>query len=107
MRARNSSLVASHDRTSSASASHNLHFQENTMKSLQRLFTVVVLTFTFALPAFAGDMDCPIVPPPPPRMVQSEIQVQPTGEAVSGETLAIDPMTEIGLSVLQTVLALF
>lgn len=77
------------------------------MKSLQRLLTVVVLTFTFTLPAFAGDMDCPVVPPPPPRMAQSDIQMLPTGEATSGETLAIAPMTEIGLSLLQSVLALF
>lgn len=76
------------------------------MKSLQRLLTVVVLTFTFTLPAFAGDMDCPVVPPPP-RTAQNEIQMLPTGEATSGETLAIDPMAEIGLSLLQSVLALF
>ena len=77
------------------------------MKTLQRLFVVVVLTFTFAMPAFAGDMDCPIVPPPPPRMAQGDIQIPPTSEATSSETVVSDPMTEIGLSLLQSVLALF
>lgn len=36
------------------------------MKNFRQFCAAVVLTFTLALPAFAGNMSTPVVTPPPP-----------------------------------------
>lgn len=55
------------------------------MKNLRTFSTALVLTLVFAAPAFAGIIECGIAPPPPPP----------------------DPVTEIALSLFQSLLAQF
>jgi hypothetical protein len=82
------------------------------MSSLRHFCVATVLIFTLAVPTLAGDMQCGVVSQPPPdtsiTSVTGEIA---TGAATTNETSAettyVDPVTEIALSLLQGVLALF
>jgi len=83
------------------------------MKSLQHLCAASALTFTLTLSAFGGDIStgAGIAPPPPPPPQQSSVMGEmessvDTGEA-SDEATSLGLGAEIGLSVLQSVLALF
>jgi hypothetical protein len=67
------------------------------MNYLQRALAIVVLALTLTLSAFAGEIQTPIAPPPPPR-VTSEMDC-------SG--VSVDSVTEIALSFIQSVMALF
>src|SRR5918912_1096017 len=85
---------------------HNFTFQENTMKSLQRLCGTAALALAFNLSVLAGDMHFPVVDPPPPppsASTEGEILTPPA----SSEAGAVDPTVEIALSMLQSVLGLF
>ena len=82
------------------------------MKNLQRLCATVVLALALTSITFAGEISTGpgIVPPPPPPQQSSAIgggMETPlnTGEA-SNEVTSLSPGAEIGLSLLQSVLAL-
>lgn len=86
------------------------------MKTLQQLCAVCVLTLTLALHTFAGQITTIIPPPPPPETADGQISTGAAGgemtTTVAGqiETMnseAIDPVTEIVLSLLRSVLPLF
>ena len=80
------------------------------MKHLRHLCAATVLTFTFVLATFAGDMQCGVVSPPPdpPASVLGDTtnEVTVTNEE-RPETSFVDPLTELTLNILQSVLALF
>ena len=80
------------------------------MKPLRQLCAIAVLTLVLASSAIAGDMQCGLVPPPPdpPAPMMSEMPAE--GTLTIGTTSAdgsIDPLTELTLSFLQSVLSLF
>jgi hypothetical protein len=87
------------------------------MKTLRQLCVASVFVFSLAIPAFAGEIQTTVAPPPPVQTsttngqatVNGEIQTGLTGqeETGSGEASATDSATEIALNLLQTVLALF
>lgn len=83
------------------------------MKPLRQLCAATVLVFALGLPAFAGDMECGNVPPPPPpQQTASVIDDTATGttatnETSSEETTFVDPVTELTLDILQSVLSIF
>ena len=81
------------------------------MKHLRHFCAATVLSFTFVLATFAGDMQCGVVSPPPdpPASVLGETtnEVTVTNEESSAETSFVDPLTELTLNLLQSVLALF
>ena len=82
------------------------------MKSLQRLCAAIALTLTFALTAIAGEIStgpgiAPPPPPPPSQMMGGGVDTPLSAGEESGEATALSPLGEIGLSVLQSVLALF
>jgi hypothetical protein len=80
------------------------------MKHLRHLCAATVLTFTFVLATFAGDMQCGVVssPPDPPASVLGEPTTRVTVvNEESPATSIVDPLTELTLNLLQSVLALF
>jgi hypothetical protein len=81
------------------------------MKTLRQLCVASVFVFALASPAFAGEIQTPLAPPPPAQSVtaQGEISTTVTGQEETGssEATAADSATEIALNLLQSVLALF
>ncbi|MDQ1557565.1 MAG: hypothetical protein QOD32_625 [Pyrinomonadaceae bacterium] len=79
------------------------------MKKLQQLFASVVLTLLLSVSALAGDGIIIIMktdPPPPPPSVATKNAVEAEGIMTTGRA-ATDPVTEIVLGLLPSVLALF
>jgi hypothetical protein len=81
------------------------------MKKLQQLFAVVVLTLLLSIATFAADgiivawrTDPP--PPPPPAAVATTSN-EAEAECVTNVSAANDSVTEVVLSLLPSVLALF
>jgi hypothetical protein len=85
------------------------------MRPFRKLCATFVLTLVLALSALAGDISFPgaTTPPPPPPQessVTGEIGfpgVTATGDMVSPDAVALDPVTEAALSLLQSILSLF
>lgn len=83
------------------------------MKCLRRFCCASVLTFAFTLSSFAGDIHTgavqPPPPPDPPAMSTGDINcgVIQTNENSISEIASVDPMTELTLNILQSVMALF
>jgi hypothetical protein len=80
------------------------------MKTLRQLLVASVVTFVLTMPAFAGQMDTMVAPPPPQAAVtEGQIDTTVAGqiETPSGEATATDSATEIALNLLQSVLSLF
>ena len=79
------------------------------MRALRRLCAAFVLTLMLALSAFAGDIQTTVVsqPPPPDQVTtQGDITTGITGEISTGVT-ATDPVTDIALNLMLSVLSLF
>lgn len=70
------------------------------MNYLRRLSAVVVLTVLFMVTAFAGDMPGSIAAPQPPQPSATKAGDMPA-------TVVGDAVTEVALSLFQTVLSLF
>ena len=70
------------------------------MKYLRQLCAVVGLTVLFMVTASAGDMPGSIAAPQPPQPSATKAGDMPY-------TVAVDPVTEVALSLFQTVLSLF
>jgi hypothetical protein len=81
------------------------------MKKLKQLSLATALTFMLATGAFAGTIDTPAVQPPPPpdsssATTSGTIDCPAVGET-QGPGLASDSVTEVALSLLQSVLSVF
>lgn len=81
------------------------------MKTLRRLCVASVLTFTFSLSVFAGQMSTTVVQPPPPSNLTAAGDMSTTITASddapeSEEVSVIDSVSEAALSLLQSVLSL-
>lgn len=79
------------------------------MKTLRRLCAAFVLTLALTLSAFGGQIETGVTtapPPPPDTAATGQIETGITGEISSGVT-ATDPVTEIALNLLQSLLSLF
>ncbi len=80
------------------------------MKKLKQLSLATALMFMLATGAFAGTIDCPAVPPSPPPDSSSSIATpgdMETPGVTQGPGLASDSVTEVALSLLQSVLSVF
>lgn len=83
------------------------------MHKLRQSCAAVILTAVFTLSAFAGDIGMPGATNPPPReqtYTASEIRFSGAtaeGDILTSDIAALDPATELMLSVLQTLLPLF
>ena len=84
------------------------------MKNLRQLCVALTFTLALALPAFAGEIQTTVAPPPPAQSAQAtatngDIETGITGQEETGssEATAADSATEIALNLLQSVLALF
>lgn len=81
------------------------------MKRLRHFCAVSILTFMLTLSAFAGDIECGVVSPPPKQttsvMGNIGCGVTALNETSSAETASVDPLTEITLNILQSLLSLF
>jgi len=78
------------------------------MKKLQQLFVSIVLTFLLSVSTFAGDgviITMKTDPPPPAAAPSTEAEAE--GIIHTGKAAPADPVTELVLSVLPSVLALF
>jgi len=79
------------------------------MKRLQQLFASFVLTFLLSMSAFAGDGVIITMktepPPPPPASIATNDRAE--AEGIITTMRATDPLTEVALSLLPSVLALF
>lgn len=81
------------------------------MKPLRQLCAIAVLTFVLASSAFAGDIQCGVVDPPPnpPASVMGDMAtgITATDRTSSAETAFVDPVTDFTLDILRSVLSLF
>jgi hypothetical protein len=82
------------------------------MKKLQQLFATFVLTLSLSVSALAGEgiiytgkTDPP--PPPPTSAMATNNEAEAEGIILTGRTASDDPVTEIVLNLLPSVLALF
>jgi hypothetical protein len=76
------------------------------MKNLRQLCAAVVLTLALVLPAFAGEMECGITPPPQPSaMAEGHMEAGVMSQSASGGTIATDPFTVLALNLLQRMLS--
>jgi hypothetical protein len=81
------------------------------MKSLRRFSAITVLTFAFALPAFAGEISTGVTEPPPPPSVTGQITTGVKGDAQTSGDISTPLASESSamvtmLSLLQGVLSL-
>lgn len=79
------------------------------MKKPQQLFASVVLTLVLSISTFAGDgtiWTMKTDPPPPPPSVATKNAVEAEGIMATGRAVT-DPVMEIVLGLLPSVLALF
>jgi Spy/CpxP family protein refolding chaperone len=76
------------------------------MKKLKSLCGAVVLTLLLALPVFAGQMTTTVADPPPPT-ADGQMTTTIAGQMQTGSSEAVDPVTQVALSLLQSVLSLF
>jgi hypothetical protein len=89
-----------------------MNLKRKHMKSLRKFFTVTILTLALTCTAFAGERGTGIVQPPPQPNSSVEGEMG-TGVAVKDSTTAeemsntVDPITEITLNLLRSMLALF
>ena len=84
------------------------------MRNLRRFSIACAFTLALTIPAFAGQIETMVAPPPPPAQTQQatangEIQTTVTGqeETSSGEASATGSATAAVLNLIQSVLALF
>jgi hypothetical protein len=86
----------------------NFTFARNIMKKLQQLFASVVLSLMLSASTFAGDgLILPwVTPPPPPAAVATNDGAEAEGIISTGRTAPVDPVTEVVLSLLPSVLGL-
>jgi hypothetical protein len=82
------------------------------VKKLKQLSLATTLTLVLATGAFAGIMGTPDAPPAPPPGSSSVATTPgtidtPTPGVTQGPGLASDPVTEVALSLLQSVLSVF
>jgi hypothetical protein len=78
------------------------------MKHLRLSLAVITLMLALSLSAFAGDIQCGVTSTQPPN--QASTTSNRENFASSGtvsENTAIDPVTEIALSLMQSMLSLF
>lgn len=68
---------------------------------MRKIIKAMVLTLMLAIPAWAGEIGFPIAPPPQGRQAQSSPEPAKTGD------IGCPITTEVGLSLLQSLLALF
>jgi hypothetical protein len=75
------------------------------MKNLQRFCAAVILTLTLALSAIAGDIPCPgLIGEPSPRFMAVDNSSNPGSTSTTPNGVAVDPVTEAVLSLLQSML---
>ena len=82
------------------------------MKTLRQLSVASVFVFALAIPAFAGEIQIGVAPPPQSAQsatAQGEIQTTVTGQDGTGssEATAADSATGAAMNLLQSVLSLF
>lgn len=83
------------------------------MKQFRSLLSAAVLTLALSFSALAGDMHAGIVASPSPDRQQTaaagdiHARATSTNGMSESETTALDPMIEIALGLLQSVLSLF
>ncbi|HEY9403794.1 MAG TPA: hypothetical protein VIQ24_14105 [Pyrinomonadaceae bacterium] len=80
------------------------------MKKLQQLFAVVILTLLLSVSAFAADgviWPMKTDPPPPSSVMTTNDEAETEGIIHTVRTTPVDPVTEVVLSLLPSVLALF
>ena len=78
------------------------------MRKLRQLSIAVLLALMLCVPAFAGIVDCPPepTPPPPASAMATGIVDTPLSDA-QPVTPATDPLVDVALSLLQGALSLF
>lgn len=78
------------------------------MRRLQQLSMAVVLTLMLGTYALAGIIECPPAPAPPPEpssvTATGIIETPPSAQPVAAPT---DPVVDVALNLMQSVLSLF
>jgi hypothetical protein len=78
------------------------------MKNIRQFCAAVALACVFTLSTFAGQMETGITEPPPPASTtDGQMETGIAGQITTGSSEAVDPVTEIALSLLQNLLPLF
>jgi hypothetical protein len=66
-----------------------------------------MLTFIFACQTFAGQMETLIATPPPSSVAADQMDTTVAGQMDTTSSEAVDPITQLALNVLQSVMSLF
>lgn len=81
------------------------------MKHLRQLCVVAVLTFMLALSAFAGNIECGAVEPPPSPQAsmtgEMATGITATDGTLSAEVTSVDPVMDFTLIIVQRMLSVF
>lgn len=80
------------------------------MNCLRQFCAASILILALTLSAFAGDINCGVAAPPPPQAaITGDINcgVTLTCQSSSTETVSLDPVTGLALSLLQSLLSVF
>ena len=77
------------------------------MKRLRQICAVTILAISVTLSAFAGNINCGAVEPPPSDPTASVTGEMATGATATNETAYVDPVTGLALDILQSLLSLF
>lgn len=83
------------------------------MKNLRRLCATIVLTFALAMSALAEDGNThtgsatPLPPPPPSASVELTASLADQTDLENSVANLVDPVTQIGMGLLQSMLSLF
>jgi hypothetical protein len=84
-----------------------------TMKTFRQFLAAAVLTLMFSFSCIAGDIQFPGVtnsPPPRQSSITGDISfpgTTSTGDIQAPDAVALDPVTEAALSLLQSLMSLF
>lgn len=80
------------------------------MEKVRQFCAAVVLVLSFAISAYAGQMTTWVTePPPPPPSASADGQMStPVADPITtGSSEVADPVTQVALSLLQSVMSLF
>jgi len=78
------------------------------MRRLRHLSVTVVLTLVLGTSAFAGTIECPPAPaPPPPSITATGITDTPPSALTESVAAPTDPVVDVTLNLLLSVLSLF
>jgi hypothetical protein len=77
------------------------------MRNIRQLCVAIVLTLFVAAHTFAGQIHTLSIDPPPPSTTDGQMETPVAGQMGTGNSEAVDPVTQVVLNIVSSVLSLF